>query len=297
VLQDGEVLFDDHFTPRDYLIGAGPTADVIVADLEDDEAAVLRLEVIGLGGLATVIPMVPGLEARGQEQEPHRPVIFPDRGAFRIGSFEFRVAHDGPAPALASPNSLPILLFAGAVLAAVAGLIAGQSGGAAQGGGQAGSRAQAPSVTAEPRPAGGPQAAPDARAAADAKPLSEVEADMRLRLIAANLVPPLRVATERGALVISGVVGAEERARTLDTLTANRARIPVPVELRLSSDPDVTSLVAAVAFHPTTYVLGRDGRRYAVGQRLPDGGVIAAVEETSLLIDRDGIKERVIFAR
>lgn len=48
---------------------------------------------------------------------------------------------------------------------------------------------------------------------------------------------------------------------------------------------------------PETYVLGNDGHRYGPGQALPDGATVVAIDETSVLVDRDGLKERIVYAR
>lgn len=283
VRRDGELLFEDRFEPGEVVIGSSPVADVIVADLEDEEAVILRLEVLGVAGLISLTPLVPGVEARGREQEPDRPLAFPERAAFSVEAFEFTVAHDAPRARMAAPGSLPVLLFAGAALAGLAALISGRAGGSPP------AEARTPPAVEAPAPPGSAPA-PGPRAA-------DAETELRLRLVAANLMPPVRVASRSGRLVLSGVVNADERARVLDLLAAARSRLRVPIELELTSDVDVLSFVVSVSLAPDAYIIGRDNKRYEAGQRLPDGGILEAVDETSLVIDRDGIKERVTFSR
>lgn len=278
VASHGRTLFVDRFEPGDYVLGASPGADVIISDLDDDEAALLRLEIVGLAGIIMLTPLVPGLEARGRIQELHRPLMFPDRCSFQIGAFEINASYDPARRPLAAPNSLPLVLIAGSVLVGAGALIAGRSDAVTPNI----DRVQVTAVNVE-------RAVPDQMAAA--------ASNLRLRLLSANLVPTLTVTQENGLLVVSGTVNADERARAMETLGAIRSRLGVPLEMRLRSDPDPGGFVTAVALKPEAYVVGRDGRRYAPGQRLPDGGVIEAIDGTSIVLDRDGIKERVVFAR
>jgi hypothetical protein len=120
---------------------------------------------------------------------------------------------------------------------------------------------------------------------------------MRLALAAANLAPPVRVTLEEGRLVLTGSVTPDERARAFDVIASMRARSDLPVEVALAADPDAGMFVAAVFLEPAAFMVGRDGRRYAPGQRLPDGGVLEALDETSALVNRDGVRERLYYSR
>jgi hypothetical protein len=285
VSEEGEVLFERGFQPGEYLIGASLEADIVIPELGEDEMASLHLERSGSGtGLIRLNALDEGVRARGRKLESGETSIFPSRAAFHIESFDFSVEYVAPSNGLVLPGAGPVLLIAGALLAGSAAYLTSRTGE-----GQDYARTS-PSLTNPLNGSGEAPQTPQQR-------LANAETDLKSRLIASNLSPPLTVSRERATLVVTGTVTADERARVSEIISSFRQRIAVPIELVLSSDPDPAQFIVGVALKPETYILGRDGRRYTLRQRLPDGGLIEAIDATSVLIDRDGLKERVIYAK
>jgi hypothetical protein len=73
-----------------------------------------------------------------------------------------------------------------------------------------------------------------------------------------------------------------------------RNAVPVIAELTLQDGP-AAAQVAAVLLSPRKLVVGRDGRHYGIGDRLPDGTLVAGIDEDSARFVRDGLEETLRF--
>lgn len=276
VTEGEEELYADRFAPGIVTVGGlDSDADVIVADLASGLALSFGLsEGERAPAAITVTALCDDVAMDGRLLETGEQADLGAGGVVSLGEYRFAIAPLAKPPR----RDLRPYLFAGASLAlAGLALAVGQSGGAPTSPALAGLR----STLIDGGYAG--QQAPSA------------ETDLRLRLVAASLVPPLRVTREGGYLVVIGDLEAEERQRALEILVAFRQRSSLPVEIRLPPDRD--SPIAVISVKPEPFVTARDGQRYTPGQRLPDGAQLVAVDETSYVLDRGGVKERVIYAR
>jgi hypothetical protein len=276
VTEGDEELYADRFAPGIVTVGGlDSDADVIVADLATGLALSFLLGAEeGAPPSIAVTALCEDIAVDGRLLETGEQADLGSSGIVAVGEYRFAVG----VPAVPPRRDLKPYLFAGASLAAAAlALAVGQSGGAPSTPALAGLR----STLIDGGHAG--QQAPSA------------ETDLRLRLVAASLAPPLRVTREGGYLVVIGDVEAEERLRALEILTAFRERSALPVEIRLPPDRD--SPIAVISVKPEAFVTARDGQRYTPGQRLPDGAQLISVDETSYVLDRGGVKERVIYVR
>ncbi|WP_372421497.1 hypothetical protein [Salinarimonas chemoclinalis] len=289
VAEDGEVLFAQAFEAGSFVVGASPQADIIIPDLDEPEIANVRLETVGSACLVTLTALAPGVSARGRALAEGRPVLFPERAQFTVGvGYRFDIAFTPPKTALVVERSkLPALLVVGGIALGLAGLLVG--GGTpdvAPTVAQARTRADAPELL---RPAALP--APEDPAVRLAR-----EADaLRLAFVSASLVPQLRVSPREDGLVVEGDVTPEERARAMEVIAGFRTRSPTPIELALASDAREADFFETVVLQPEAYLIGSDGRRYGANQQLPSGARIVAIDETSVLLDRDGVRQRVFY--
>ncbi|TVR09803.1 MAG: hypothetical protein EA385_05925 [Salinarimonadaceae bacterium] len=295
VFDRGEPCFTQDFAAGEVVIGGDPESDIVITDIDTPEVAVLRLERIGAACLVTITALCGGVMARGRELPVGRPLVFPDGARFTVaGDYAFEVAFAAPQAVVSDRRSAPLALLGVAAAFAAAGWILSEP---------------LPRPAAPP-PASGIEEPTTARiddAPLRAPPLAEAvdpgarlasaEADLRARLVSANLVPPVRVSRRGGTLAVEGSVTAQERERLVDVLQAFLARARVPLEMALESEPATTPFFTSVVLRPQTFVIGADGRRYGLGQRLPDGGMIEKIDETSIVVNRDGLRERVDYAR
>jgi hypothetical protein len=306
VFDCGEVCFEQPFRAGEIVIGASPECDIVVADLDVSEVATLRLEHIGSACLFTLTALSEGVEARGRELPVGHPLVFTERAAFRIAEdYEFDAFYAPTKNPIATPGSLPLLLLAGAALLAAAAWTIGQP-------------APRPVIVQETvpsaalAPAASPPAAappaPSVEGASIRRPeindvqsprarIALAEADLRARLVSGNLIPPLRVGSRDTTLLVAGAVTADERARLVDVLAGFRERVEVPIEMTLESEPRAAPFFTAVVLEPEAFVIGADGRRYRIDQRLPDGGVIETIDDESIVVNRDGLRERINYSR
>lgn len=300
----GEVCFEQPFAAGEIIIGASAECDIVIADIDYPEIAALRLEHIGAACLLTLTALAEGVEARGRELPIGRPLVFTERAVFHVaGDYQFEAFYAPSKVPIAAPGSTPVLLLCGAVLLAAAAWTIGQSPPR-----PANIQVSAPMVAApsavqpqivlrEPvdeanlrRPEINAVESPAAR-------MALAEADLRARLVSANLTPPLRVGARGMMLLIDGAVTGEERERLVEVLSNFRDRVEVPIEMSLESEPRAAPFFTAVVLEPEALVIGADGRRYRIDQRLPDGGVIETIDEESIVVNRDGLRERVNYLR
>lgn len=267
------------FAAGEYLIGRRTDADIIIPALDLDDVANIRLEQVGQAGLITIIPLAGGVMARGRELGPGENAVFTDKASFSVRGFAFEAIYNPSyQPVAVKSSSKPILFLAGAFLAALGAYFA------------SGSRPSIP-VSSNVQS----QKKIDTTGIDNGLNLAEIS--LKNQLASSNLVPPLRVSRDNVSLVVTGLVNADERNRTMETVTTFKERNKVPVEMRLTSDPDPGSFVVAVSLKPETYVMGKDGRRYTLRQRLPDGSVIEAIDDKYVTLDRDGLREKVTYIR
>ncbi len=298
VADRGEICFDQKFPAGAILIGGNPECDIVITDLEEPEIATLRLENIGAACLVTLTALAPGVVARGRELPVGQPLVFPERASFFVGDeYGFEAFYEPARTPIAAPGAMPVLLICGAVLLAAAAWIIGQptprpplpeEGSAVER--QIGPPVESIDDAAIRRPAINDVASPAAR-------LALAEAELRARLVSANLIPPLRVGGRVDTLVVTGAVTTEERERIVDVLSDFRERVDIPLEMSLESEPRAAPFFTAIVLEPEALVIGADGRRYRVDQRLPDGGVLEKIDEKSIIVNRDGLRERIDYAR
>ncbi|MGY6569916.1 MAG: SctD/MshK family protein, partial [Salinarimonas sp.] len=124
----------------------------------------------------------------------------------------------------------------------------------------------------------------------------EAQSALRTMLSAANLVPPLQLGSRDGVLTVTGALNAAERERAFEVMQGLRERHRVPIEISIESDPPAAPFVTAIVLSPETFVIGSDGRRYAPGQRLPDGGILEKIDDEAIVVNRNGLLERVNYA-
>lgn len=298
VAESGEVLFAQAFEPGTFTIGASPDSDIIIPDLPEPEMASVKLETIGAACLVTLTALAPDVSARGRALAEGKPVLFPERARFRLAdAYDFDIAFTPPKrPLVVERSALPgILVVAGLMLAALGTTL---GGGGAPATGTTIARADAAAgadgsltLAALPSAADPPVAAPEPVAR-----LVSAEDRLRQSLAASGLAPQLRAVASGARLVIEGDVTREERDRALDVIDGFRAREAVPVELALASDAREADFFAAVVLEPEPFLIAPDGRRFAPSQRLPDGRILVAIDETTIVVERDGMRERILYA-
>lgn len=128
--------------------------------------------------------------------------------------------------------------------------------------------------------------------------VSDAAANARHVLARHDLAQRVQATQDGRMLKLAGDVGGSEVRRWQEALSIIRARTEVPVENAVRLDPNESTAgrsIAAVAFSPERYVVTRDGRRVRVGEALPDGWTIREIEESRVLLERDGFAESFSF--
>ncbi|MGY6644016.1 MAG: SctD/MshK family protein [Salinarimonas sp.] len=308
----GAPCFEDRFDAGEIVVGADPECDVVITDIDAPEVLVIRLERIGSAGMITLTALCNGVTARERELPVGRPVQFPDRAQFSIASdYAFSVDLAPRRQKLAKAPSGPAVLLTGALLLALAGWllsaplprpdppaplptpppqaerVAPDLSEAPAPSQPARLRSVTPTPPADPAPAGEPDAPGD---------LADAARRLRARLLDANLVPPLVVAPEADGILVSGALSPGERERAIDVMQAFREGASVSVTMKITAEPRENPFFTAVVLRPETFAIGADGQRYREGQRLPDGGRIEKIDENAIVVNRDGLLERVSYA-
>lgn len=323
VHDQGLPSFEERFGEGEIIIGADPECDIVITDIDEAEVLVVKLERIGAACLITLTALCHGIAARGRDLPVGRPLVFPDRATFTIaGEYGFEIGFTPARNPIVEKRSAPAALLAGAVLFAAAGWILSQPSPRPP------APAPAPVSTAEPAREAAPatptpatptpatpmraadrtaDSAPDGSAETppvtpppeDEPPvasLGEAQSALRNMLSAANLVPPLQLGSRDGVLTVTGALNAAERERAFEVMQGLRERHRVPIEISIESDPPAAPFVTAIVLSPETFVIGSDGRRYAPGQRLPDGGILEKIDDEAIVVNRNGLLERVNYA-
>lgn len=115
------------------------------------------------------------------------------------------------------------------------------------------------------------------------------EATVTRLLGAIDVASPVKVEQSAGIVVVSGSVTETEHARIVETL-ARGAAGSQPVRLDLEPAP-VSRLIAAVSILPRRFVIGRDGRRYGVGETLGEGYRVERIDAERVTVSKDGLFE------
>ncbi|KPQ11615.1 MAG: hypothetical protein HLUCCO17_05370 [Saliniramus fredricksonii] len=307
----GAACFEDRFDAGEIIVGADPECDVVITDIDAPEVLVIRLERIGSAGMITLTALCNGVTARERELPVGRPVQFPDRAQFAIASdYAFSIDLAPRRQKLAKAPSGPAVLLTGALLLALAGWLLSTPLPRPETPAQFPTSPQAERAAPDLSEATAPSepsrlrsvtpippadlAAPDE---ADA-PVNLANATQRLqaRLLDANLVPPLVVAPEADGILVSGALSAGERERAIDVMRAFQDGTVATITMEITAEPREDPFFSAVVLRPETFAIGADGQRYGEGQRLPDGGRIEKIDENAIVVNRDGLLERVSYA-
>jgi len=315
VTDRGMPCFEDRFDSGDIVVGADPECDIVITDIDAPEVLVIRLERIGAAGMITLTALCHGVIARERELPVGRPVRFPDRARFAIASdygFGIELMPE-PEPLVRTPSG-PVTLLVGALLLALAGwLLAAPLPRPVAPDPSAAVHAPSPEATPQvivpqivtpadevaPSQQALPQLPspdPSVHATEDAADVSQELVDrLRMRLVDANLAPPLIVRAEAEGILVSGLLSAGERERAIDVMQAFRDGTSVTLMMEITLEPRPPPFFTAVALRPETFAIGADGRRYEEGQSLPDGGRIEKIDENMIVVNRDGLLERVSY--
>jgi hypothetical protein len=317
VHDQGLPSFEERFGEGEIVVGADPECDIVITDIDEAEVLVVKLERIGAACLITLTALCHGISARGRDLPVGRPLVFPDRATFMIaGEYGFEIGFDPGRSPIVEKRSAPVALLAGAVLFAAAGWILSQPAprppapapapvstaeSAREAAPATASRSDTRAPDRAPDPvavitAEAPPVAPDTGSDAPAVDLTEARSTLHTMLSAANLVPPLQLGSRDGVLTVTGALNAAERDRAFEVMHGLRERHRVPIEIAIESDLPAAPFVTAIVLSPETFVIGSDGRRYALGQRLPDGGILEKIDEEAIVVNRNGLLERVNYA-
>ena len=307
----GAACFEDRFDAGEIIVGADPECDVVITDIDAPEVLVIRLERIGAAGMITLTALCNGVAARGRDLPVGRPVQFPDRAQFAIASdYAFSVDLAPRSQSLAKAPSGPAVLLTGASLLALAGWLLSTplprpepaaplpTPPQAERAAPDLSVAPAPSQPARlrsvtPTPPADLATPDEADAPGD---LADTAQRLRARLLDANLVPPLVVAPEADGILVSGALSPGERERAIDVMQAFREGASATITMEITAEPLEDPFFSAVVLRPETFAIGANGRRYAEGQSLPGGGRIEKIDENAIVVNRDGLLERVSYA-
>lgn len=286
-----------HLGEGEFVVGNAISADLVLPALAEPEVLLLRLESHGPFGTITVVPLVPGLRLRDRTLPVGVPVPAGDRAIVSVGSLELALSCleqpaevAAPAPKVPmlpiptgmritrpSPQPIPARLRMPVVLMLLAAALAAMGFGGWR-------MTQAVLGGLE-------------RLAADSGPAAERAArDLNRQVSGGWLGDKGQVQVRDNAVVLRGRITPEEGARVQDVIAGVRKRNAVPViaELTLQDGP-AAAQVAAVLLSPRKLVVGRDGRHYGIGDRLPDGTLVAGIDEDSARFVRDGLEETLRF--
>lgn len=286
-----------HLGEGEFVVGNAISADLVLPALAEPEVMLLRLESHGPVGTITVVPLVPGLRLRDRTLPVGVPVPAGDRATVSVGPVELalscleqpaEIAPAAPklpmlpiAPGMRitrpSPQPIPARMRLPVVLMLLAAALAAMGFGGWR-------MTQAVLGGLE-------------RLAADSGPATDRAArDLNRQVSGGWLGDKGQVQVRDNAVVLRGRITAEEGARVQDVIAGVRKRNSVPViaELTLQDGPAATQ-VAAVLLSPRKLVVGRDGRHYGIGDKLPDGTLVAGIDEDSARFVRDGLEETLRF--
>lgn len=263
----------------DYHVGGDMPADILLPDLDVPELCILHLAHEADAWIAAVTPLTRGLSGRGREFMPGQRAVLGDDAVLRYGDIEIAVEAIRVGIFGSHKAARPLFFFALSLLLVAAGGIVSQD----RWSGIVGRKAQVdagPSVPMDPTIV-----------------MRTAEAELRRRIRNVDLDHTLSVSNDGLRLLLTGRVNEEERFRLVEAMSSARTALRVPIDTEITSNVDVSGFVSAVAFEPQTYLIAKDGTRLRVGETLPDGSRIASIEPSGILIERDGIRERVLLTR
>lgn len=272
-------LRQEYLAVGDYYIGGEMPADIVLPDLDVPELCILHLSDENDVHVASVTPLAQGMMGRGRVLPAGMRSVLGDVALLRYGTFEIEIEAIKVGILGAHKSARPLLFFAASFLLVAAGGIASQDRWAG--------------ITGrKPPPVAAPQMPTDPTAI-----LRMAEAELRRRLRNVELDQALTVSSDGLRLIVTGRVNDEERFRLVEALNAARAVLKVPIDTDIVSNVDMSGLIAGVVFEPQTYLIAKDGVRLKLGERLSDGSRIDAIEAGSVILERDGIKERIALTR
>lgn len=263
----------------DYYIGGEMPADIVLPDLDVPELCIIHLTDDNDVHVASVTPLANGLMGRGRVLPAGLRSVMGDHVILRYGTFEIEIEAIKVGVLGSAKAARPLVFFAASFLLVAAGGIVSQD----RWSGIVGRKA--------------PVAVTIQRPTDPTMVLRNAEADLRRRLRNVELDHTLVVSSDGLRLLISGRVNEEERFRLVEALNSARAALRVPIDTDIVSNADVSGLIAGVVFEPQTYLISKEGVRLRIGEALSDGSKIDTIEQSGVVIERDGIKERISLTR
>lgn len=263
----------------DYHVGGDMPADILLPDLDVPELCILHLVHDADAWIVSVTPLAAGLEGRGRVFVLGQRAVLGDQAMLHYGGIEIEIEAIRVGIFGSHKAARPLLFFAISLLLVAAGGIVSQDrwSGIV---GRRGAQEAGPVAPVDPTIV-----------------MRAAEAELRRRVRNVDLDHALSVSNDGLRLLLTGRVNEEERFRLVEAMTSARAALRVPIDTEITSNVDVSGFVSAVAFEPQTYLIAKDGTRLRVGETLPDGSRITSIEPTGILIERDGIRERVLLTR
>lgn len=278
--------------PGDYRIGSQPDCDIVLAEAPAAHFAVLKISREGPDLALAIIPFAAGLTHRGLAAQPFVPLHLGTAAEIGIGRATLRLGATTPASA-----DLPKVRAKAAVPKPVAGrltaveprtmlLAAGLLFGAAF--------VSSMLDTGFPlfrSPVPGSAAPAGETKVADA---GEMMTLIRQQLTAADLADTLRANYDGKTILIEGAVSDRQEDRYRLLLAALRRRSPV--EIRSQVQPVASPLhsqIAGVALAPVALVVMQDGGRFRVGDTMPKGWRVEAINDQGVILARDAMRVTV----
>lgn len=264
----------------DYHVGGDMPADILLPDLDVRELCILHLVHDADAWVASVTPLTSGLQGQGGRSfVPGQRAVLGDQASLRYGDIEIEIEAIRVGIFGSHRAARPLVFFALSLLLVAAGAIVSQD----RWSGIVGRRAVQES---------GPSAPVDPTIV-----MRAAEGELRRRIRNVDLDHALSVSNDGLRLLLTGRVNEEERFRLVEAMSSARAALRVPIDTEITSNVDASGFVSAVAFEPQTYLIAKDGTRLRVGETLPDGSRITSIDPAGILIERDGIRERVLLTR
>ncbi len=127
---------------------------------------------------------------------------------------------------------------------------------------------------------------------------ADAAAELRRLIRMADLQERI-VVTDTGARVeAKGFVGGSETRRWQDILQVMRQKTKVVIDNRVRLAPgevQAGKLIAGVVTDPARHVIDKNGIHYRTGDIMPDGWTILEITNTSIVISKDGVEEKIEY--
>lgn len=274
----GRELRSETLGVGDYTIGADIDTDFILPDVEVPLLCTLSLISEEGANIVTVTPAVDGIMAGERRLTRGMRTIFGDEVALSYAGFDLEVTAARAGLLGANRYARPALLFAFSLLLAAAGGIVSQD--RWMGVTPRAAQNEGPSQPIEP-----------------AMMMRRAEIELRRRLRNVGLDDAVQVSTDGLKLLVTGKVDEDQRLRLVESLNAARQALRVPIEAEVASSAAAAGNIAGVVVQPQRYIIDKGGTRLRIGDTFPDGSRIEEIEERSIMIQRDGIRERMSLTR